>query len=88
MITREAMDFINDNIVKVISHYMPLDNYGLRYKGKCPLECEKDTFIVTPDSKKWECFGCDSRGDAVGFIMKHQNVNFLDAVKIGIEILG
>lgn len=88
MNTHESMDFINDNIVKIIGHYIPLGNNGLRYKGKCPFECKKDKFIVNQDTKNWRCFGCNAKGNAVDFIMKHQKVNFIDAIKIGVEILG
>lgn len=84
---RDIVDLINDNIVKIIGHYILLEEDASRYKGKCPWGCEKNLFVVKPDEKRWKCFTCGEEGDAVKFIMMYERVDFIDAIKIGKEIL-
>jgi len=81
-------DFINrlraeSNIVGVISDYVPLKKKGKNYWGCCPFHHEKTpSFSVTPDKGFYYCFGCQTGGSVFNFLMKIENVGFLDAVKV------
>ena len=72
------------NIVEVISAYVPLKKAGRNYKGLCPFHSEKTpSFVVFPDSQRWHCFGaCGSGGDVINFIMRRENLPFVDALKL------
>jgi DNA primase len=72
------------NIVEVISSYMPLNKAGRNYKGLCPFHNEKTpSFIVFPDTQHWHCFGaCGTGGDVITFVMKRENMEFGDALKM------
>jgi DNA primase len=73
-------------IEEVIGRYMgtELKKSGASYKGKCPLpnHAEKSpSFYVTPAKGIFKCFGCGAGGDAIQFVMLHDNLSFLDAVR-------
>lgn len=74
---REAND-----IVDIISSYVELKKTGSNYKGLCPFHNEKTpSFIVSPNKQIFHCFGCGEGGDAIGFLMKHRNLSFIEALK-------
>lgn len=69
---------IND----IISTYVSLKKRGNTYVGLCPFHNEKTpSFTVYPDTQSFYCFGCGAGGDAVGFIKKIENLDYIDAVK-------
>jgi len=72
------------DIVDVISNYVPLKKAGQNYKGLCPFHAEKTpSFVVFPDTQSWHCFGaCGTGGDVFAFIMRQENTDFSDALKI------
>lgn len=80
------------DIVDVISQYVNLKKNGNRYKGLCPFHGEKTpSFIVSPDRQMFHCFGCQSGGDMITFIMKKEGLSFPEALdmlarKAGVEI--
>jgi len=72
------------DIVEVISAYVPLKKAGRNYKGLCPFHVEKTpSFVVFPDSDGWHCFGaCSTGGDIFSFIMKKENLDFGEALRL------
>lgn len=77
------------DIVEVISHYIPLHKAGRNYKAPCPFHHEKTpSFIVSPDKQIYHCFGCGAGGNVFSFVMKHENVEFPEAVEILAEKAG
>lgn len=71
------------DIVDVISSYVTLKKRGNTYVGLCPFHNEKTpSFTVYNDSQSFYCFGCSAGGDAVSFVRKIENLDYIDAVKL------
>lgn len=70
------------DIVEVISRYLPLKVKGKNYYGLCPFHAEKTpSFAVNPEKQIFHCFGCGVGGDVFGFLIKKENLSFVEAVK-------
>jgi DNA primase len=55
---------------------------GATYKGLCPFHQERTpSFIVTPARGRYKCFGCGEGGDAIDFVMRLDNLDFVDAIE-------
>jgi DNA primase len=83
-IPQELIDQIRDanDIVDVISEYLPLRKRGKNYMGLCPFHPEKKpSFSVSPDKQVYHCFGCGEGGNVIGFLMAHEKVGFYEAIK-------
>lgn len=80
------------DIVEVISGYIPLKRAGRNFKALCPFHHEKSSsFVVSPDKQIYHCFGCGAGGNAIGFVMQQERLEFPEAVrflaeKVGVEI--
>lgn len=71
------------NIVELIGSYIPLKKAGVNYKALCPFHHEKTpSFVVTPHKQIFHCFGCHEGGNALGFVMKHERLDFAEAVRV------
>ena len=84
MIDRQTIDRIKDaaNIVDVVSEFVTLHKSGSNYKGLCPFHNEKTpSFYVSPSRGTCHCFGCGKGGNAVGFIMEHEQMDYLEALR-------
>ena len=70
------------DIEDVISTYVTLKRRGATLVGLCPFHNEKTpSFTVYPATQSFYCFGCDAGGDAITFLKKIENLDYLDAVK-------
>ena len=70
------------DIVEVVGRHVQLRKGGANYMGLCPFHGEKSpSFSVSPSKQFYHCFGCGKHGNAVGFLMEHTGVGFVDAVK-------
>ena len=75
-----------NDIVSVVSRYVPLVKKGRLYWGRCPFHGEKTpSFTVNEENQYYHCFGCKESGDVIKFVQKIENVDFMDAVKIMAE---
>lgn len=71
------------DIVQVIGEQVDLKKSGARFLGLCPFHGEKTpSFSVHPGQQFFHCFGCGESGDVFSFIMKYQNVDFPEALRI------
>ncbi len=77
----EQVQSLND-IVDVISGYIPLKRAGRSLKANCPFHQEKTpSFIVNPERQIYHCFGCGEGGDVISFVMKYEQLSFPEALK-------
>jgi len=82
-IAEESLSRIRNaaNIVDVISDYVALKQAGKNYVGLCPFHAEKTpSFSVNQDKQIYHCFGCGAGGDVFGFLMRNNNMSFIEAV--------
>jgi len=69
-------------LVELVQETVVLKQRGREFWGRCPFHDEKTpSFKVDPRSQLYHCFGCHAGGDAYGFVMHTQNMDFLDAVR-------
>ncbi|MDZ4063130.1 MAG: CHC2 zinc finger domain-containing protein, partial [Coriobacteriia bacterium] len=74
---RDATD-----VVALISESIVLKQKGRLYWGLCPFHGEKTPSLkADPATQLWHCFGCGAGGDAIGFLMRQEHCEFLDAVR-------
>lgn len=79
--------FIDDllnrtDILDVVSSRIQLKKTGKNYSACCPFHKEKTpSFTVSPDKQFYYCFGCGAGGNALGFIMDHDQLDFVQAVE-------
>ena len=70
------------DIVDVVDKRVKLRKAGKNYSGLCPFHQEKSpSFSVEPDKQFYYCFGCGAGGNAIGFLMNFDNVDFPQAVE-------
>lgn len=71
------------DIVEFIGSYIPVKKTGRNFKAVCPFHKEKTpSFVISPERQIWHCFGaCGDGGDVFKFLMKWENITFVEAVK-------
>ena len=70
------------DIVDVVERYVPLRKSGANYSACCPFHSEKTpSFTVSPSKQFYHCFGCGAHGSAIGFLMQHAGIGFVEAVE-------
>ena len=84
MIDRATIDKIMDavNIVDVVGEFVNLRKSGVNYKGLCPFHDDKTpSFMVSPARQICKCFSCGEGGNAVNFLMKHEQITYPEALR-------
>ena len=70
------------NIVDVVGRYVALKKRGRNYVGLCPFHQEKTpSFSVNPEKQIFHCFGCGAGGNVFRFLMDHEKLGFVEAVR-------
>ena len=70
------------DIVTVVEGYVRLRKQGGRFVGLCPFHQENTpSFGISPDRGTFKCFGCGEGGDAISFVEKIENVDFVGAIE-------
>lgn len=84
MIPQETVNRILDTaqIVDVVGDFVTLKKRGANYIACCPFHNEKTpSFSVSPSKGIFKCFGCGKSGTAVGFVMEHESLSYVEALK-------
>jgi len=80
------------DIVRIISNYISLTKRGKNYFGLCPFHADTNPSLsISPEKQIYKCFVCGEAGNVFNFLMKFENISFMEAViklgnEIGIEI--
>ena len=85
MIKRDSIDKLIDitRIEEVVGDYVNLKRRGVNQIGLCPFHDEKTpSFTVSPAKGIFKCFGCGESGNSIGFVMKHEQLSFPEAVRL------
>lgn len=95
MIPQETVNRILDaaQITDVVGDFVSLKRRGANYVACCPFHDEKTpSFHVSPAKGIYKCFGCGKSGTAIGFVMEHESLTYVEALKFlarkyGIEVV-
>ena len=80
------------DVVEVVGRYVQLKKGGANFMGLCPFHGEKSpSFSVSPSKQFYHCFGCGKNGNAIGFLMEHAGMGFVEAVhdlaqQVGLQV--
>lgn len=93
-INEDVINQVNEStdMVDLVADYLELKPSGSNYLGLCPFHNEKTpSFTVSRSKEFYHCFGCGAGGDGIDFVMKMENLSFVEAVKFladrnGIEL--
>ncbi len=70
------------DVVDIVGRHVQLKKGGANFSGLCPFHSEKSpSFTVSPTKQFYHCFGCGKNGNAIGFLMDHAGMDFIEAVK-------
>ncbi|SCX91885.1 DNA primase [Alkaliphilus peptidifermentans] len=81
----EIIEEVKDrnDIVDVISGYISVKTTGGSHKALCPFHREKTpSFVINAEKQIYKCFGCGVGGDVIHFVMKIENLDFIDSIKV------
>ncbi len=84
-LNKQTLEQIRDanDIADVVGSYIPLKRAGTALKALCPFHKEKTpSFTVNPQRQIFHCFGCGVGGDVFKFVMLHENMDFMSAVRL------
>ncbi|HEY0751909.1 MAG TPA: DNA primase, partial [Chitinophagaceae bacterium] len=70
------------DIIDVVGSFVKLKKRGANYLGLCPFHNEKTpSFTVSPSKEIFKCFGCGKSGNTISFIMEHEKLNYVEALR-------
>jgi DNA primase len=91
LFTRDSIDRLRDavDMVDLVGAKTDLRRVGSRWTGLCPFHDERTpSFSVTAAEKLFYCFGCQAKGDAIGFVEQAEGLDFVEAVEMLAERYG
>ena len=84
MIAQDSIEALKArlDIVDVVGNYLELKKAGGNFKAPCPFHDEKSpSFVVSPQKQIYHCFGCGASGNAIGFVMEYEKLNYPEALE-------
>jgi DNA primase len=84
MIPQATIDKVHEaaRVEEIIQDFIALKKRGANYIANCPFHNEKTpSFVVSPAKGLFKCFGCGVGGDGVNFVMRHEHLNYFDAIR-------
>src|ERR1700742_2633487 len=84
MISEDCIRRVKDSAIinEVIGSFITLKREGKDYKAHCPFHSEKSpSFSVSPSKGIYKCFGCGKSGDSISFLIEHEKMSYVDAIK-------
>ena len=84
MITPSTIEQIKNrlDIIDVVGDFVKLKKRGSNYLGNCPFHNEKTpSFTVSPAKELYKCFGCGKSGNTITFVMEHEKLSYVDALR-------
>lgn len=84
MIKADTIAKIKDeaDVVEVLGDFISMKKAGSNYKANCPFHNEKTpSFVISPAKGIYKCFGCGKAGNSLSFVMEHENLNYVEALK-------
>ncbi len=82
--SKESLEQLRSRVdlVEVLNPYIKLQRSGASYKALCPFHEERSpSFMIQKGDSHYHCFGCGAHGDAIGFLMTHLRMSFVEAVE-------
>jgi DNA primase len=77
------------DVVEIVGRHVQLKKSGANYSGLCPFHGEKSpSFSVSPTKQFYHCFGCGKNGNAISFLMEHNGMSFIEAIKDLAQSMG
>jgi DNA primase len=77
------------DVVEIVGRHVQLKKAGANYSGLCPFHGEKSpSFSVSPTKQFYHCFGCGKNGNAISFLMDHNGMSFIEAIKDLAQSMG
>lgn len=74
---KEAVDLLD-----LVGDFVKLKKSGSNYMGLCPFHFEKSpSFVVSPAKDFYKCFGCGKKGNGITFLMEHEKLSYLEAIR-------
>jgi DNA primase len=94
MIPPETLELIRSrlDVVELVGEHVQLTRAGRNMKGRCPFHQERTpSFIVSPERQTFHCFGCGEGGDVFSFVMKTENLSFVESIeklaaRVGVKV--
>lgn len=84
MITQQTIQQILNriDIIEIVGEFIKLKKRGTNYLGLCPFHNEKSpSFTVSPAKEIYKCFGCGKSGNTISFLMEHEKISYVEALR-------
>lgn len=84
MISESTIQHVKDSVVthEIVGSFITTKKKGVDYVASCPFHSEKTpSFTISPAKNIYKCFGCGKSGDGITFLVEHEKMTFIEAIK-------